>query len=280
MTTRAGLVAPSRRRGAPAAAALIGAAHPGPSVAVSALTAALATALDLGAARTALVTAAVLAGQLSIGWSNDLLDARRDRAVLRTDKPLATGVLSTRAAATACGVAVVLTVGLSLACGLVAGLLHLALVAVGWTYNLGLKSTAWSWLPFAVAFGGLPAFVWLAGDPGTAPPLWLPVAGACLGTGAHLLNVMPDLEDDARTGVRGLPHRLGPRWLPVAALVALAAGSVVTLVGAAAPGADSLVVLVLVAVLAVVVLAGRGRAPFAAAVGIALVDVVLLVVVL
>src|SRR3712207_7375206 len=32
-----------------------------------------------------------------------------------------------------------------------------------------------------------------------------------LGVGAHLLNVLPDLEDDAATGVRGLPHVLGPR---------------------------------------------------------------------
>ena len=39
--------------------------------------------------RVALVTAAVLCGQLSIGWSNDLVDLARDRAVGRRDKPLA-----------------------------------------------------------------------------------------------------------------------------------------------------------------------------------------------
>ena len=82
-------------------------------------------------------------------------------------------------------------------------------VAAAWAYNLGLKSTVWSWVPYAVAFGGLTVFVALADD--AAPPWWWPVGAALLGVGAHLLNVLPDLDDDAATGVRGLPHRLGPR---------------------------------------------------------------------
>ncbi len=51
--------------------------------------------------------AAVLAGQLTIGWSNDLIDLRRDREVARTDKPLATGAVSVRMVRTACAVTVV-----------------------------------------------------------------------------------------------------------------------------------------------------------------------------
>jgi 4-hydroxybenzoate polyprenyltransferase len=267
-----------RRTSSPAL--LLGAAHPGPTVAVTTLITVLAVALDQSAGRVVLVALAVLTGQLSIGWSNDLVDVRRDREVGRTDKPLATGALATRTAAIACGIAVLLTVGLSLACGLAAGLLHLLCVAAGWAYNLGMKATVWSWVPYAVAFGGLPVFAWLAGRSDTAPPLWLPVAGACLGVGAHLLNVLPDIADDAATGVRGLPHRLGAARLPVAALVVLLAGTVAALVGAGAPAAAVLVTLAAVAVLGLVVLRGRGRAPFAAAVGIALVDVALLVVAL
>ena len=60
-----------------------------------------------------------------------------------------------------------------------------------------------------VSFAALPTFVVLA-LPGTPPPpAWLPVSGALLGAGAHFVNVLPDLADDARTGVRGLPHRVG-----------------------------------------------------------------------
>jgi 4-hydroxybenzoate polyprenyltransferase len=44
-----------------------------------------------------LVTLAVAAGLLSIGWSNDAFDARRDAAAGRTDKPIPMGGISRRA---------------------------------------------------------------------------------------------------------------------------------------------------------------------------------------
>jgi 4-hydroxybenzoate polyprenyltransferase len=34
-------------------------------------------------------------------------------------------------------------------------------------------------------------------------------AAALMGSGAHFINALPDLEADALTGVQGLPHRLG-----------------------------------------------------------------------
>ena len=106
----------------------------------------------------------------------------------------------------------------------------------------------------------------------------MPAAGALLGVGAHLVNVLPDLADDEATGVRGLPHRIGARRLPVVAAGVLAAGSLVVALGAGChpdhlagrarrgrgPGRRR---------------AGRPRAGAVplAAVGIALVNVVLLV---
>jgi 4-hydroxybenzoate polyprenyltransferase len=257
---------------------LLGAAHPGPALAVTVLAALLGTALDLTPDRVVLVTAAVLCGQLSIGWSNDLVDLARDRAVGRRDKPLAQGTISPRTVTLACAVAVGLCVVLSLACGWAAGLVHLGCTAAGWAYNLGLKATVWSWAPYAAAFGGLPVFVWLAGDDPGLPPWWLPLAAACLGVGAHLLNVLPDIDDDRATGVRGLPHRLGARRLPAAAVLVLGAGSALVLLGADVATWAAVAGLLVVAALAVVVLMGRGRVPFVAAVGIALIDVVLLVV--
>ena len=78
--------------------------------------------------------------------------------------------------------------------------------------------------------------------------------------------------------MRGLPHRLGARRLPLAAVVVLGTGSALVLLGADVAAWVAVVGLVVVVALAVVVLRGRGRAPFAAAVGIALLDAVLLVV--
>ena len=256
-------------------AGLLAATHPGPALAVTALAALLAISAGLTPARGSLVVAAVLTGQLSIGWSNDLIDAARDREAGRADKPLATGTVPTAAARVACALAVVATIGLSLACGLVVGLVHLVVVAAGWAYNLGLKSTVFSWLPYAVAFAALPAFVSLAA--GDSEPGWVPVVGAMLGVGAHLLNVLPDLAADAATGVRGLPHRLGARVTRVAAVLVLGAGTAVLALLADLPAEVLLPGVSAVAVLSVLALTGRGAAPFRAAVGIALVDVTMLV---
>lgn len=258
--------------------ALLAACHPGPAFAVTLLAGLLGGAVGLGAGGIALVVAAVLAGQLSIGWSNDVIDLPRDRAVGRKDKPLAAGRVSERTVRIACGLALLAVVPLSLACGWLAGLVHLVCVAAGWAYNLGAKSTPWSWLPYAVAFGGLPVFVSLAAHPAEVPPLWLPVAGALLGVGAHFVNVLPDLADDAATGVRGLPHRLGGRWSPVVSAGVLVSAAVVIVVGAPVDSrAVAAGALVLTAALAVVALVAHGRAPFRAAIAMALVDVAMLV---
>ena len=88
--------------------------------------------------------------------------------------------------------------------------------------------------------------------------------------------MLPDLADDAATGVRGLPHRLGEGRSRVVATALLVAASLAALLGRdGAPEPWGWGLLVVVLVLAAVSLRGRGRAPFRAAIGIALVDVVL-----
>lgn len=258
---------------------LIRASHPGPVTAVTMLTALLAVDAGHGLGSGVLVTAAVFAGQLSIGWSNDLIDAGRDRQVGRSDKPLASGHLAERTVRTAVVVALVASVLLSLACGLRSGSVNLLLgVASGWAYNLGLKRTVWSAVPYALAFGSLPAVVTLALPAAGLPPAWTVLAGALLGVGAHLLNALPDLADDVRTGVRGLPHRVGARRVRVLAPTVLLAASLVVVLGPGLPDSPwPWVALGCGVALAGAAMTTRGRTPFLAAVGIALVDVVSLV---
>lgn len=258
---------------------LVLACHPLPSAAVTVLT--LLLALGAPAGEVGLVVVAVLTGQLVIGWHNDLLDAGRDRAAGRTDKPLARGDVSPPTVRAALLAALVLTVLLSLACGGWPGLgLHVGLVVgSGLAYNAGLKATVWSWVPYAVAFGSLPAFVWLSVGRGAAP-WWVVAVGALLGVGAHLLNVLPDLEEDLRAGIRGLPHRLGSRSSRVLAPLLLLTGTV--LLAVAPPGptpAWGWVAVGAAAALAVPACTAGGRTPFLAAIGIALLNVVLLAVV-
>ncbi|MET8893934.1 UbiA family prenyltransferase [Streptomyces albogriseolus] len=208
--------------------ALLRCCHPEPALAVTVFVTALAVAAGHGPPGAAAVGTAVLAGQLSVGWCNDATDARRDTACGRTDKPVAEGRLSARAVAVAAWTALVLCAPLSLLSGPGAAAAHLTGVAAGWGYNLRLKHTLLSPLPYAVGFASLPVFVTLGLPRPSWPAWWVMAAGALLGVGAHLVNVLPDIEDDLATGVRGLPQRLGRtvcRWL--APLVMLTAVGVV-----------------------------------------------------
>jgi len=248
---------------------LFASSHPGPTVTVTVLAAVIAAAVGHPVWLVVLVALTVVAGQLSIGLANDWIDADRDRAVGRSDKPVARGLIAVgtvRAAAYAtAGAAVVL----SLFLGPVAAVAHLVLVAAGWAYDAGLKRSVWSVAPFVVAFGLLPVVSVAAGPEGQWPAWWAIATGAVFGIAIHCTNVLPDLVDDAATGVRGFPHRLGLRGAGIVAFASLVVAAALVL-GGQVLGDDPVqglgVVLavlgaVVVAVLAVVgvrlVLAGR-----------------------
>jgi 4-hydroxybenzoate polyprenyltransferase len=199
-----------------------------PTAAVSLLATVLVASAGNDARTVLVAAAAVLTGQLAIGWSNDAIDAPRDKRAGRTDKPVARGGVSIRAIWTAALLAVAATVPLSLALGWRAGVLQLAVVVWGGLYNGWLKSTAWSPLPFLMAFGGLPAVATLALPGHPWPPAWTMVSAGLIGVAAHFGNVLPDLDDDRRTGVSGLPHRLGRLTSALVAMgVALGASTAV-----------------------------------------------------
>jgi 4-hydroxybenzoate polyprenyltransferase len=267
------------RRVTPRALAL--ATHPGPAVAVTVVAGLLALAAGVPAGRAALVTVAVLAGQASIGWSNDWLDADRDRAVARADKPVVQGAVAPALLRTLAVGSAAAAVVLSLLLGLVPGLLLLVLVASGWAYNAGLKRTAVSVLPYVTGFGALPAGVVAAAPGAPLAPWWLVTAGAALGAAAHLANVAPDLEDDLATGVRGLPHRIGARGSAVTGAVVLGVASLVLVLGPDGPPTAAGWAGLALAVPAVVVAALAGtrrfrRLAFPAVMLLTVLDVVLL----
>lgn len=258
---------------------LVRACHPVPAAGVTLFAGALAAAAGRGPAGTVLTAAAVAAGQLSVGWSNDRADLRRDRATGRRDKPLAAGALPAAAVTRAAAGALLLCVPLSLAAGPLAGTAHLVGVGAAWAYNLRLKATAASWVPYALAFGLLPAFVTLALPGRPWPPLWLTGAAALLGAGAHFANVLPDIADDLATGVRGLPQRLGARRsAAVAAGLVLASTACLLLGPPGRTGPYAGVLLALTCVLLCAAARAGGRKPFLATMGVAGADVLLLLV--
>jgi 4-hydroxybenzoate polyprenyltransferase len=109
--------------------------HPGPSLAISGLTTLLAAEAAPHGVGPILTAPALLAGKLSVGWSNDACNAGRDTAAVRTDKPVARGAISPAAVWTAAGIAVAAGLALALAIGPVTGGLY------AWPSRLGGPAT-------------------------------------------------------------------------------------------------------------------------------------------
>ena len=199
--------------------ALARACHPLPTAAVTALATAFAAILGWRGVPLAGVAVCVLAGQLSVGWANDAHDAERDRG--REDKPAAAGAVAPRtlwlAALAALAAAIVLSIAVA---GWAGAAFHVVALAAAWAYDLGLARTAWSWLPYAIAFACLPPFLSVGLD-GAAPPWWLPISFAITAVAGHLANALPDIERDDD----GLAVRLGARRAAALAWALLAVGS-------------------------------------------------------
>jgi 4-hydroxybenzoate polyprenyltransferase len=221
-------------------ALLVRAAHPRQAV-LTALGMAVAAAVSGRPPReVGLVLATVLVGQAVLGWDNDLVDERADRAAERTDKPLATGALERGTVGFVLACALLLLVPLSLSSGITAGLAYLLSVLVGLAGNRWLRDGRFSWLPWAVSFALYPAYLsyggWGGGTQGSPPTVAMTAAAAVLGVGVHVLTSLRGLVDDHQAGRRHLPLRLAlrvgaPRLLVLAIVFCVVVGAVAALVG-------------------------------------------------
>jgi 4-hydroxybenzoate polyprenyltransferase len=261
--------------------AMILAGHPGPTLANTAMIVALTFAGRPGIATVVIFTIAVLAGELSIGWANDVFDAATDAAAGRADKPIVTGRIDRQSVAIAAMIALAVGVIAAFVVSIETGVLNLAMMAAGWAYNAGLKRTLLSGVMFVIGFGLIPAFSGSVLPHQPWPLGWTTGAAALLGLGGHFANVLPDLAADRVSGVRGLPQRIA--GLPHGALAVrlicltllLGASVLLVLAPAGAPHWWQLVGLSVTGALAVVGAVASGRTPFRAAMAIAGLDVVL-----
>ena len=180
--------------------------------------------------------------QFAIGALNDVVDAPRD-AALRPGKPVATGHVTARTAAAIASVAAAAGLALAATRGGPTVIVAAAGLATGVAYDLRLKATALSWLPFAIGIPLIPVFAWV-GATGSVPP---PVLGLALlacpaGAGLAIANALADIPADDAAGTRTVATRLGPRaaWLVATGLLAATyAAAALTLVAAGAGPANA-----------------------------------------
>jgi 4-hydroxybenzoate polyprenyltransferase len=170
------------------------------------------------------IALAIFAGQLVVGWSNEVIDYPLDRAARRVQKPLVSGEIGLEnlrllipIALTAAGILSIVS-----PLDLVGTGLHLLGILSAMTYNLKLKATILSPLPYIFSFGLMPWAIFLAA--GEKPPVWLYLALSLFTTAFHFLNVIKDLQWDIDQGVRGLPQRIGKQPSIVVAVLLAGCG--------------------------------------------------------
>lgn len=206
-------------------AAFTKACHPGPTAAVTLVITAFAWSVGWRLPAIALLLICVLVGQFSVGWSNDAFDARLDALSGRLSKPTVASDVTARGLWIGAVSALTVSVVLSwLVAGRIGGSFHVIALAMAWLYNLRLSRTAWSWLPYALAFGAVPGFVSYGFD-GQPPDWWATFCFAIIGVSAHLANALPDLDSDAAAGRGGSAVRLGRRRSVVVCWTLLAVGT-------------------------------------------------------
>ena len=192
----------------------------------------------------------MLCAQSAIGITNDIFDRELDAAA-KPWKPIPAGLVSPPLAIAATLTLIAATLALGATLG--AGSLALACVgtACGLAYDVRLKRTLLSALPYMIAIPTLPLWVWLTLGEWHAVLLWLLPLGALIGLALHLANTLPDIDSDTSNGVRGLAHALGSRRSMFVAWSAFALALALSLVLAFAVSYD-------VAVYAAAFVAGVG----------------------
>ena len=204
---------------------LLKAAHFGPTVLVVGITFVLAlTQFSIGDA--AFIALAFLLGQLVVGWTNDLVDFPRDKAAMRFNKPLVAGIITELTLKICVAIALVsaLIVSLLSPLGISGSAIHFLALLSATAYNVKLKSTVLSVVPYVFSFGALPWAIYLAA--GTQPPTWIVLGFILFASAFHFLNVLKDMESDIAQQVMGLPQVIGRKKSIVTATILAVLGIV------------------------------------------------------
>lgn len=164
--------------------------------------------------RFTLLLLGMLGGQLAVGALNEWCDREAD-AITQPSKPIPAGLVPASHALAITAGGIVLMLGAGALLGPVELLVLVVANGCGLVYDLGVKRTPFSWLPYLVALPLVPIWAWLVMDQFQPRLLWLYPIGAMFIVAIHLAQVLPDIAGDRSQGERGLAVVLGERWTPV-----------------------------------------------------------------
>lgn len=163
----------------------------------------------------ALVIAAHTAMQLAIAVLNDYYDRRLD-ILSKRDKPIARGLVRPREALIFGLCLILIMFLLLLPLNPLALLFSLLYLACGLAYNLGLKSTPFSGVVFALAIPLIPVYAFVGVGRIIPVVFWFIPVAALLGVALNLANSLSDIEEDKAHNARTLAVLLGIRGTLIA----------------------------------------------------------------
>lgn len=198
------------------AAGWVAVAHLGPAIACTAFTtlSAWAAARESGQRRwrrrALAASVAMMLAQVSTGSLNDVADRRADR-IHQPYKPIAQGRVSTTGALTFALGTGLGSLLIAAGCGRRALRIMSLGLASGWSYDLWLRRTPGSGVPFLVGIATVPLLGPAAVGASPVRPRFLTAMAGLLGVGLHLANSGPDVDRDRLAGRRSLAVLLGNR---------------------------------------------------------------------
>jgi len=212
------------------------------------------------------LSVSMLAIQAAIGAANDWADAPAD-ATSRPTKPIPAGLVVRSFAARVAVAAGALGLALAAALGPLSFAIAALGLAAGLAYDLRLKGTRWSWLPYAVGIPLLPVYAWV-GATGDLPPAVVVLVPLAMVAGAALAiaNALADLERDARAGTETIATAIGiagARRVGAVLQVVVAGGAVLSAIALGGDAAGIVITVAGAALIAAGVAAGWGTSPTA-----------------
>jgi 4-hydroxybenzoate polyprenyltransferase len=148
--------------------------------------------------------------QISIAAINDYCDRHLD-SMSKKYKPIPRGLVSAREALCFGLLLTVIMFLLLLPLNPLALYVTLLYLLCAHGYNLGLKSTPFSGIVFALAIPLIPLYAFVGVGHVLPSMFWLVPAGSLLGIALNLANSLPDIEADALQHARTLAVALGVR---------------------------------------------------------------------
>ena len=165
--------------------------------------------------RVLLLALSVIAVYGSVGSLNDYCDYALD-AMAKPAKPLVRGLVSGNYALRQAWVLGPIGLLLSLALSWQTACFAAIVLLFGVWYDVWAKRSVFSWVPYAVGIPTLPMWGFAAAGRFERELLLVYPMGAMLSLGLNVSQTLPDREDDAAFGLKGLVHRLDQRsalWL-------------------------------------------------------------------